>query len=190
MIKENYFTGFEKSYIFFDPELDYLYVFQENGIVDISENDKVSLQGKWRFSVKKQLLEIFIKEDDKKIFYQIKEINKTDSSDIIDTVCLIKINDEKIDKKEVKIARNEIDSDFIDGKKLKPIDNIIIGSLSIFTFLLLVLIAFILPVFNNVGFLYLTCLSFVLTVVMLKPIMFISSKISKKYGESLEKLFY
>lgn len=190
MIKEDFLRGFDKEYVFYDSESEFFFTFKDGGLLEYTEGDDkdVSL-AKWRFFEKKQLVEIYIKEESKKIFYKFQKIKDNENIVLIDGICLVKINDEEIEKRKVSLGRSVLESKE-ETKKDKGIANVITGFFFLLSFLFILLIGYQISFLSNAGFFYIGSISFVINVFLLNIIKKISNSFYFKYGNKIKNIFY
>lgn len=193
-MNEDYFTGFEKSYVFFDDENDMMISFGENGLAEISINDDF-YGGKWRFSKAKQLVEIFVPDLDFKVIYKMKIMKEDKEKDesFLMAKFVIKYNSpEKEDKKgSTTFVKSINDLKPSNGESsTSKIEKIITLSVFILLFLIILFISSFIPVISEAGIVYSSAIILTIQILLINKIKTIVSNQVAKYEESIKKMFY
>lgn len=192
-MNEDFFTGFDKSYIFFDDENDFIISFYDNGVSEISIENEVYV-GKWRFSNVKKVLEIFVSELGFKIIYKINNIkdNKDDGSVFLKSKFLIKYEDVNIDNKsgETFVVRSLNDLKNVSSKKSFNLENVVVVSTFVLMFLFILFLVSMLPFFQNTGILYSAAIVLTIQILFIKKIKIIVSNVFLKYQDKINSVFY
>jgi len=192
-MNEEFFTGFDKNYIFFDDDNNMMLSFNSGVVLEASVGDDIYF-GKWRFSKPKQLVEIFLPELEFKIIYKMKvaKENKEKDETFISAKYVIKYEgSDKDDKKgETLIVKTVNNLEYSTESNISKVEKIIIFSVFIGLFLILLLLSLLIPAVGEMGIIYVSAIILTLQILLINKIKKIVLKFVKKNEERINSLFY
>lgn len=190
-MNEDFFTGFEHSFLFYDEENDSMLVFQQNSIVEVSIGDDVYV-GKWRFSKQKKILEVFIDDLAAKYLYKLDIVSNNEDNVLLKAKYLIKYenNEEENKKGDTSLIRTKNTINSMEEPATVKLERFIVLGFFFLIFSILLLIASFVPAFSNVGILYISVFILTIEILFINKIKSFVKKRIHKYEEKINSMFY
>lgn len=190
-MNEDFFTGFEHSFLFYDEENDSMLVFQQNSIVEVSIGDDVYL-GKWRFSKQKKILEVFIDDLTVKYLYKLDIVSNNEDNILLKAKYLIKYenNEEENKKGETSLIRTKNTINSMEEPATVKLERFVVLGFFFLIFSVLLLISSFIPAFSSVGVLYVSVFILTIEILFINKIKSFVKKRIHKYEEKINSMFY
>lgn len=192
-MNEDFFAGFDNSYVFFDDENDLIISFHDNGIAEVSADEDV-VAAKWRYNKGKNILELLISELGFKILYKlsIKKDDKENEQIFLSGKFVVKYEDEdKPNKKGDTVVVRSVNTLSPDeANNSTKLENIVVTAIFLGLFLVLLLLVSFIPAVEKAGLLYASAFILTIQILLIKKIKGFVSKRMSKYEEKINKMFY
>ena len=192
-MNEDFFAGFDNSYVFFDDENDLIISFHDNGIAEVSADEDV-VAAKWRYNKGKNILELLISELGFKILYKlsIKKDDKENEQVFLSGKFVVKYEDEdKPNKKGDTVVVRSINTlSPNEANNSTKLENIVVTAIFLGLFLVLLLLVSFIPAVEKAGLLYASAFILTIQILLIKKIKGFVSKRMSKYEEKINKIFY
>ena len=192
-MNEDFFTGFDKKYLFFDGENDFLMSFLENGQCEVSLEDSL-YTGKWRYLKSKNLLEIYSEDGGFKIIYKLKILkeDKEDNSIYLTGRYVVKYDDITLEAKkgDTTIIRNINDLSEAEDKDISTFENRIVLGVFFIIFFILLFISSFLPFTEKTGLIYSGAIIIVLMILCINKIKKTIIDLLRKYKDAINDILF
>ena len=192
-MNEDFFAGFDNSYVFFDDENDLIISFHDNGIAEVSADEDV-VAAKWRYNKGKNILELLISELGFKILYKlsIKKDDKENEQIFLSGKFVVKYEDEDQPNKkgDTVVVRSVNTLSPNEANNSTKLENIVVTAIFLGLFLVLLLLVSFIPAVEKAGLLYVSAFILTIQILLIKKIKGFVSKRMSKYEEKINKIFY
>ena len=188
MLKEIFFTGFEKTYCFVDNINNYAFSFLKSNEVVFFDQEDNRYNGKWQLLEEQSIIEILIPDLNLKFKYKLGNTKSVD----IPVAFQFKENNKVIKSGQSVFLKRELDIDKgnDDEKEITKIDKLFIFVTFLLASLFLSFLLLLIPTLARAGLFYSFCISFVACSFVFKRISKIGYLLSQKYGNKLMSYFY